>query len=932
MPTEFGLHASRTAPESGREIAQVGHDAKDQPLREDIRFLGALLGDTIRAQEGDAAFTRVERIRRTALAFHRDGDQTARRELESMLQALSPRDSLSTIRAFSLFSQLANVAEDRHHIRRSRAHLAAGDPPRPGSLAAAINRLCEAGIAPATIAQTLREAVVSPVLTAHPTEIRRRSTLDRERDIAALLAERERADRLPEERAETDAGIARAVLTLWQTSILRRSRLEVVDEIVNGLAYFEFTLLREVPRLHAATEDHLAERGLLDARLPAFLRMGSWIGGDRDGHPYVNADTLGTALAAQSRIALGHYVQEAQALASELSMDQRLVDVSPALEALAARSRDDSPHRQGEPYRRALLGVLKRLEETRARLAGEPVHDTAEPYDGPDALADDLTTVHESLQANGSAFLADGRLRTLRHAVEVFGFHLATLDLRQNADVHERVVAELLSRAGACADYAALAETQKVALLQDELTSPRLLASRFITYSDETQRELAILDAAARARTLYGPRAIENAIISKAESASDVLEVAILLKEAGLVDSDTPGLSLNIVPLFETIADLEAAPSIMEALLGLPLYRAYLESRCRTQEVMLGYSDSNKDGGFLTSRWSLHRAQTDLVALFARNGIRLRLFHGRGGSVGRGGGPSYEAILAQPAGSVDGAIRITEQGEVITGKYSNAELGRRNLESLAAATLEATLMSGAAQAPEAEAAEILDALSARARTTYCDLVYGTEGFLTYFREATVINEIAELNIGSRPSSRSSSARIEDLRAIPWVFSWAQCRLMLPGWFGFGSAIQGFLAETGDEGLPALRNLVRTFPFFETLLSNMDMVLAKTDLAIASRYAELVQDDSVRQTIFAEIAAERERTVSALLSVLEQDALLARNPLLARSIRNRFPYLDPLNHLQVELLKRHRAGDTDERTAHGIKLTINGISAGLRNTG
>jgi len=932
MPTEFGLQASSALADSEAETAGNGRDPKDVPLREDIRFLGALLGDTIRAQEGDAIFARIERIRRTALAFHRDGDEGARGELETMLSALSPRDAIRTIRAFSLFSHLANVAEDRHHVRRSRARLAAGDAARPGSLAAAMERLAGAGVAPATIAETLREALVGPVLTAHPTEMRRRSTLDREREIAALLAERDRADIVPAERAEADAAIARAVLTLWQTSILRRTRLEVVDEIVNGLAYFEFTLLREVPRLHAAMEDHLAGRGLLDARLPAFLRMGSWIGGDRDGHPYVDASTLGAALASQSRIALGHYVAEVSALAAELSLDERLVEVSPALAALAGRSRDGSPHRRGEPYRRALLFVLERLRQTEARLAGTDAAPGAEAYDGPESLAADLLVIHESLEANGSAFLASGRLRQLRRAVDAFGFHLATVDLRQNAQVHERVVAELLARARVCEDYASLPEDEKVAVLTAELESPRLLASRFIDYSDETRRELAILDAAAEARRRYGHMAIENAIISKAESASDVLEVALLLKEAGLVTPDPPRLALNVVPLFETIDDLVRAPAVMEALLSLPLYRAFLQSRRAMQEVMLGYSDSNKDGGFLTSRWSLHRAQVDLVALFERHGVRLRLFHGRGGSVGRGGGPSYEAILAQPAGSVAGAIRITEQGEVITGKYANPELGRRNLEALTAATLEATLLTGRSASPDAEAAEIIDALSARARAAYRALVYGTEGFLTYFREATVINEIAELNIGSRPSSRSKSAAIEDLRAIPWVFSWAQCRLMLPGWFGFGSAVDGFIAETGAEGMAALRNLVATFPFFETLLSNMDMVLAKTDLAIASRYAELVRDERLREAIFAEIAAERERTVSALLSVLEQEALLARNPLLARSIRNRFPYIDPLNHLQVELLKRHRAGDTDERTAHGIKLTINGISAGLRNTG
>jgi phosphoenolpyruvate carboxylase len=421
-------------------------------------------------------------------------------------------------------------------------------------------------------------------------------------------------------------------------------------------------------------------------------------------------------------------------------------------------------------------------------------------------------------------------------------------------------------------------------------------------------------------------------VISKADAVSDVLEVALLLKEVGLMRPGEAELAVNISPLFETIDDLRAASRIMDALFDQPAYARLLASRDRLQEVMLGYSDSNKDGGYLTSGWELYKAEIQLVEVFRRHDVRLRLFHGRGGSVGRGGGPSFQAILAQPAGAVQGAIRITEQGEVISAKYSNPELGRRNLETLVAATLEATLLHSGDPAPRPDYLEVMDILSGHAYRAYRSLVYETEGFETYFWDSTVISEIAHLNIGSRPASRTNSRRIEDLRAIPWVFGWAQCRLMLPGWYGFGSAVAAFRAERGETGMSLLREMAREWPFFSTLLSNMDMVLSKSDVAIASRYAELVGDAALRQTIFPRLRDEWQTSIDMLLAVTGQRELLERNALLARSIRHRFPYLDPLNHLQVELLKRHRSGDADERVVRGIHLTINGVAAGLRNSG
>jgi phosphoenolpyruvate carboxylase len=527
--------------------------------------------------------------------------------------------------------------------------------------------------------------------------------------------------------------------------------------------------------------------------------------------------------------------------------------------------------------------------------------------------------------------VARGRLRRIRHAVKVFGFHLATVDLRQNSEVHERTVAELLEAVRPGTGYLALDEEARVALLARELEDARPLTSPFITYSEETRGELAIFAAAARAQQVYGAASIQNAIVSKTAGASDLLELAVLLKEVGLLRPHLGALHVNLVPLFETIHDLERAGEVMERLAGIPAYRALLRSRGDVQEVMLGYSDSNKDGGFLTSGWALHQAEARLVEVAARHHFTLRLFHGRGGSVGRGGGPSYQAILAQPAGAVQGQIRLTEQGEVIASKYAHPDVGRRNLEVLAAATLEATLLSHAEASRRPEFLAAMEALSAHAFAAYRSLVYETPGFEDYFWQSTVISEIANLNIGSRPASRKRSTSIEDLRAIPWVFSWAQCRVMLPGWYGFGSAVEAWLAANPD-GLKQLQAMHREWPFFRSLLSNMDMVLAKSDLGIAARYAALVKDEGLRDAIFPRIEQEHAAAVRALCAITGQDELLGATPALQRAIRGRFAYLDPLNHVQLELMRRFRDGVGDERLSRGIHLSINGIAAGLRNSG
>ena len=918
-------------------MADDSAEDKDLPLREDIRLLGRILGDTVRQQKGNATFETVERIRQSSIRFRRDEDGAARAELEQTLDALPRSDALQIIRAFGFFSHLANIAEDQHHIRRSRAHAFTPSAPREGTLAHALGKARDAGIGSDRLRAFFAGAMVVPVLTAHPTEVRRKSMIDREMEVAELLADRDQRPLTAAEAAANENALRRATLTLWQTNILRGTRLRVVDEVSNGLAYYDYSFLAELPRLYGDLEDELETNGVpRNGGLPSFMRIGSWIGGDRDGNPFVDEAVLREALRLQSAKAMRHYLDELRELGTELSLDGRLVDIAPSLAELAARSPDRSAFRRYEPYRRAITGIYARLAATVKQLGhGEPqpvAVGNAPPYATSGEFLADLTIIANSLTANGSELLAKGRLRDLRRAVDVFGFHLAAIDLRQNSVVHERVIAELFEQAQPGTDYLALDEEARVALLRAEIASPRPLASAFLPYSDETVSELGILKATAEAHRKYGPQSVPHYVISMATSVSDMLEVAVLLKEAGLLHPRKSTLDLDIVPLFETIEDLRNCGNVMEAVLSLPDYMRLVESRGRVQEVMLGYSDSNKDGGFLTSGWELYKAEIALVEVFRRHDIGIRLFHGRGGSVGRGGGPSYQAILAQPPGAVQGAIRITEQGEVIASKYSKAELGRRNLEILAAATLEATLLRPDAAAPRLEYLDAMAQLSADAYRAYRKLVYETDGFVRFFRESTVVGEIANLNIGSRPASRKPSEKIEDLRAIPWVFSWSQCRLMLPGWYGFGSAVRSWCEARPDDGMDMLRAMYREWPFFQMLLSNMDMVLAKSDIAIASRYAELVSDQDLRERIFAQLRAEWSTSIEALLAIMGQNQLLEGNPLLARSIRNRFPYMDPLNHMQIELLKRYRAGDADQDVVTGIHLTINGIAAGLRNSG
>lgn len=916
----------------------VGREATE-PMRADIRLLGAILGDTVREQNGHEVFELVERARVESFRVRRS--EIDRAELARMFDGIDIHQAIPVIRAFSHFALLANVAEDIHRERRRAIHVAAGEAPQDSSLAATYAKLDSAQLNSATVAGALKGAVVAPVITAHPTETRRRTVFVTQHRITELMRLRAEGHEETDDGRNIERELRRQVLTLWQTALIRLSRLQITDEIEVGLRYYAAAFFKVIPQVNAEVRDALRKRwpdaDLLDQPI---LQPGSWIGGDRDGNPNVTGDVVRQATGNAAFTALAHYLAELTALEQELSMSARLVAVSPELTELAEGCGEKA--RADEPYRRAVRVIRARLTATGAEILDRrPQHELdlgLPPYAAPGELRADLDAVDASLRAHGSALLADDRLALLREGVRVFGFHLCGLDMRQNSDVHEEVVAELLAWSGVHPDYGSLPEDDRVELLAAELATRRPLVGDRAELSELARKELGVVRAAAHAIKRYGPSAVPNYVISMCRSVSDVLEAAILLKEAGLIDAsgEAPYCPVGISPLFETIDDLHNGATILHAMLELPIYRALVAARDDSQEVMLGYSDSNKDGGYLASSWAVYRAELALVEVARKTGIRLRLFHGRGGTVGRGGGPSYEAILAQPPGAVNGSLRLTEQGEVIAAKYAEPQAAQRNLESLLAATLESTLLDVEGLGDAAEPAyAVLDEVAVLAQRAYAELVHETPGFVDYFMASTPVSEIGSLNIGSRPTSRKPTESISDLRAIPWVLAWSQSRVMLPGWYGTGSAFEQWIAagpESESERVDTLHELYQRWPFFRSVLSNLAQVLAKSDLGLAARYAELVDDEELRRRVFDKIVDEHRRTIAMHKLITGQDNLLADNPALARSVFNRFPYLEPLNHLQVELLRRYRSGDDDELVQRGILLTMNGLASALRNSG
>ena len=917
-----------------------------EQLNAEVALLRSMLSAVIKEQEGDRIYNAIEGLREYSGNLYSKDSGDSEERISQILQDLSDDEINRILRALAYFSHLENLAEDRYHAHEIQLEDRMGDL-RNGSIKLTIERLHAAGIDNQKIHNALERAFISPILTAHPTEVQRKSILDAVREIGNLLTERKQmrlqaymaaveSDVLLEEQLEqNEQKIKARIIQLWHTRLLRRSTLTVADEVENALSYYEFTFVGEIPKIYAQLEKVLGKEVS-----SAFLRMGQWIGGDRDGNPNVDANCLEYAMRSQAHLIGQHYLKEISFLVRELSLSDFLVNVSDGLKKLSQKSSDMNPHRINEPYRRALVGIADRITVTFNALENNS-DSSKSAYSSPQDFIADLQIIKDSLEAYAPQALADERLNTLIRSVRAFGFHLATIDLRQSSDKHQEVITELFKVAQIEPNYANLSEEQKRSVLIKALKDVRPLLISGYDYSDLANSELAIFSTAKRLLGLYGRESIRHYIISHTESVSDLLEVLVLQKETGIFTGTLQGNSqtqILVSPLFETIEDLRNSTSIMEEFYAIPGISGLVKRSGAQQDIVLGYSDSNKDGGIVTSNWELYCAEVALSTVFtdgAARDIQFRLAHGRGGTVGRGGGPSYDAILAQPAGTVSGQIRLTEQGEVISSKYSNPQLGRHNLEILVAATLESSLLPTNKKIPDdfLEAANLLSAIS---MSSYRELVYETEGFSEYFSSATPIQEIATLNLGSRPSARKQGMAIEDLRAIPWGFSWAQCRLTLPGWYGLGSGVTELLQQSNVDKKLAVTTLLKRmyaeWPFFNTLISNIDMAMSKSDLSISAIYSELVEDPKLREHIFSMIKAEWNKTTQALELITGNKRRLANAPQLADSIKRRMPHIYPLHRLQVELIKKSRQGIADESTQRGIHIAINGIAAGLRNTG
>ena len=928
---------------ANEQSSSTSNAQRQDLLWEDIRHLGRILGQVIREQEGDEVFNLVENARRAAFELHRgDGDVE---KLTGLFRDIDPADANPVIRAFTHFALLANLAEDLHEELGIEAALDAGAPPQDSTLEATWQKLRDAKVSSSAIAEMMDHIEVVPVLTAHPTETRRRTVFDVQKHITAAMRRRHEIQAAPvnartaDRLADIDADIRRRILTLWQTALIRMNRPDIRDEVEVGLRYYQLSLLEAVPQINRDVVKHLRQLG--GDKLPAnpTIRMGSWIGGDHDGNPFVTEETLRYASDRAAGTILRHYFAQLHLLERELSLSDRLTKVTVDLVALASRGHNDVPNREDEPYRRAVHGIRGRVAATAVNFFDESIieGDWSEftPYESAEELLAELSIIDDSLRSSHDDLIADHRLRDLIGSIEVFGFHLYSIDIRQNSDSHEEILTELFAAAGVVDNYAGLKEADKVELLTKELQSSRPLVSASAELSEATARELGIMRAAARAVRKYGDAAVPHCIISMCTSVSDLLEPMILLKEVGLIrtNGSQPTGSVDVIPLFETIEDLQAGAEVLRAAWDIPVYRAYVSARGDLQEVMLGYSDSNKDGGYFAANWALYDAEVAIVAAAKDNDIRLRLFHGRGGTVGRGGGPSYEAILAQPSGAVQGSVRITEQGEIISAKYGHPAAARRNLAALVSATIESTLLEVGDLKNPARAHEIMSEISDLSREAYSKLMHEDAGFIDFFTSSTPVDEIGSLNIGSRPTSRKQTQTISDLRAIPWVLSWSQQRSMVPGWFGVGTALQQWIGDDEDGSrLAELRQLNEDWPFFNSVLSNMAQVMSKADLNLARAYASLCKDKADGERIYGIIKAEFDLTLKMFLKVTGYKHLLEDNPLLKRSVDMRFPYLMPLNIIQLEMLRRYRAGDNRDKVRRGIQLTMNGLATALRNSG
>ena len=905
-------------------------EVKEAPLHRDVRSLGLLLGTVLKEQAGQSLFDSVEELRLLAIEYReaavdsrQDGGGAPAHEL--MRRAAEIVDRLELVeayrmtKAFAIYFELANLAETNHRKRRRRAALLAPErPPQPGSIRGTLRRMREAGMTMQTALSWLGRIEVVPVFTAHPTEVARRTVLFKRRRIAENL---ERLERLPltdADAARLEAAISAEITALWQTDEVRRRPPIVRDEIKMGLDYYSDCLIAALPRLYEEFADafrQVYECELGADELPNFLRFGSWIGGDRDGNPNVTPDCTRDALEMARHVILDHYIAAVIELMERLSPSARQATVEPELlaalgqyaERMPTVSPENKTRASDEIYRRYLDYALQRLRLTR----DEPSHRDA--YRDAQEFAADLGLMGQSLSANNGERIARQLLDPLRRQVRTFGFHLHSLDIRQHARIHAQAVAEL--SAGA----------------QVEAGGPLALPE---SASDETRKLLETLRMVAQLKREFPPQAIRSYVISGASKAQDILSVIWLGRLSGIqmeasADGGDPGLVP--VPLFESIEDLRNCPEVCRTLWSAPGYAPLLDSWGRRQEVMLGYSDSNKDGGMLTSAWEIYKAHRALHAVADECNVRLQLFHGRGGTVGRGGGPTHRAIVAQPAGAFTGSLKITEQGEVLNWKYSDPVLAERNLELTVAASLEALARPGSGRTDEAAWHAAMEEMSQTAFAFYRERIAENSDILIYFDEGTPVQELEHARIGSRPSRRSNTRGLADLRAIPWVFGWMQSRHVLPGWFGVGTALERFTGGRA-ENERLLQTMFAEFPFFSDLIGNVEIGMAKADQNIARHYAALIGDEGVRERVYRMIVEEFERTRRMILRLTGHKELLSTNPVLARSIRLRNPYVDPMSLIQLALLRRKRAGEESEDLNYALAATINGIAAGLRNTG
>lgn len=902
--------------------------ANDAPLHKDIRILGDLLGEVLVEQCGVEVLDQVEQIRNAAKMFRADPTDATRESLTQAVTQVPESLRNDTIHAFAVYFQLVNLAEQNHRLRRHRDYDRARHVQR-GTFREAMSTLRDRGLSAQEVEGLLNEVGIELVLTAHPTEALRRTVLDKHNTISAYLEQMDDPRKTPRELSKLREQIRTEIVALWQTRSVRKQKITVLDEVANGLYFLDHILFDVLPDVHQKLEHAAAESyGGEEIEVPTVIRFGSWMGGDRDGNPNVTADITAQTLLLHCDLALRKYSSKLRELGRNLSSSVERVGADEAL----LRSLD-AP--SDEPYRAKVNQMLAKLSNTSARIHGTPFDGPC--YASPKGLMEDVELMAHSLNHHRGARLVDTFLRPFLLQVKLFGFHMVTLDVRQHSGVHEHAIAELFHVAD-LDDYMSCNEYRRVQLLSECLASPRPIRNPYHTYSATTTEALAVFDCIREGHERYGQGCVKDYLISMTQGASDLLEVLLLAKESGLFGwphgpGESPRSDINVVPLFETIEDLEAASDIMESLFENPVYRRHLTAHDERQEIMLGYSDSNKDGGYLTANWSLYAAQRKLLAVADKDGVKLKFFHGRGGALGRGGGPVEQSILAQPTEALRGHVKITEQGEVISQRYGHPGIAERSLESAMAAVLVGATRDGTQDAPEqARWFDLLEQASSRSFAAYRALVFDDPEFLTYFHSATPIDEIGKMNIGSRPAKRSNSARIEDLRAIPWVFSWTQSRHLLPAWYGFGEAMEKIL-EIDASNLNDFRTMYQRWGFFRTIVDNLQMALAKADMLVAKEYAKLVGD--VGERIFGKIEREYERSRRVVLLITGYDELLDNRAVIQESITLRNPYVDPLSFFQVELLRELRETPDDEAREALLGdtlLTINGIAAGLRNTG